>query len=77
MKQESSSFEEKVADLEKLVSKLEKNDLPLESALQIFEEGALIAKDCVEMLATYRSRATELSKEIDALLVRGKETEDE
>ena len=39
-------FEQRLAQLEELVRKLEAGDLPLEQALQAFEQGSRLVKDC-------------------------------
>jgi exodeoxyribonuclease VII small subunit len=41
-----SSFEESLGQLEGLVARLEAGDLPLEAALQAFEEGVRLARLC-------------------------------
>jgi exodeoxyribonuclease VII small subunit len=43
-------FETALARLETIVTQLEKGDLPLESALKIFEEGVRLSKSCLKML---------------------------
>jgi len=43
-------FETALARLETIVTQLEKGDLPLESALKIFEEGVRLSKTCLKML---------------------------
>ena len=40
------SFEESLGQLEGLVARLEAGDLPLEAALQAFEEGVRLARLC-------------------------------
>lgn len=39
-------FEQSIAELETLVQALEKGDLPLEDALQRFEQGIRLVKRC-------------------------------
>jgi exodeoxyribonuclease VII small subunit len=43
-------FETALARLESIVTQLEKGDLPLETALKIFEEGVRLSKGCLKML---------------------------
>lgn len=40
------TFEEALAQLEALVARLEAGDLPLEEALQVFEEGVRLTRLC-------------------------------
>lgn len=44
------SFEEAMQRLEKIVSDLEKGDAPLDSSLELFEEGVKLTKLCSEKL---------------------------
>lgn len=41
-----NDFETALKDLEDIVAKLEKGDLPLEKALELFEEGVKISRFC-------------------------------
>jgi exodeoxyribonuclease VII small subunit len=45
MKKEKA-FEEALQELEEIVSRLEHGDLPLEEALQLFEEGVRLSRLC-------------------------------
>jgi exodeoxyribonuclease VII small subunit len=45
MKKEKA-FEEALQELEEIVSRLEHGDLPLEQALQLFEEGVRLSRLC-------------------------------
>lgn len=45
------SFEEAMQRLEKIVSDLEKGDAPLDSSLELFEEGVKLTKLCSEKLS--------------------------
>lgn len=44
------SFEENLAELEKIVSKLEQGDTPLEEALSSFEQGVKLSKKLQDTL---------------------------
>jgi exodeoxyribonuclease VII small subunit len=44
------SFEDALKQLEKIVHELESGDLPLEKAMQKFEEGIQLSKYCSEKL---------------------------
>ena len=43
-------FEEKIEDLEKIVSQLENGDLNLDDSVSKFEEGIKISKECNKIL---------------------------
>ncbi|MCP1125096.1 exodeoxyribonuclease VII small subunit [Bacillus sp. AFS018417] len=44
------SFEEAIAKLEQIVSKLEQGDVPLEEAISYFKEGMELSKLCDDKL---------------------------
>ena len=44
------SFESSLDELEKIVSKLERGDLPLETSLELFEQGIKLSRECQERL---------------------------
>lgn len=50
------SFEEQLAELEKLVDQLERGDLTLEQSVSLFERGVHLSSACKEQLATAESR---------------------
>ena len=50
------SFEEQLAELEKLVDQLERGDLTLEQSVSLFERGVHLSNMCKEQLATAESR---------------------
>jgi exodeoxyribonuclease VII small subunit len=49
-------FEKSLGDLEQLVEKLERGDLPLEDALQTFERGVALTRECQQALQRAQSR---------------------
>ncbi|HTV07547.1 MAG TPA: exodeoxyribonuclease VII small subunit [Candidatus Aquilonibacter sp.] len=53
---ESGSFEEQLAELEKLVDQLERGDLTLEQSVSLFERGVRLSDGCKEQLAAAESR---------------------
>ncbi len=63
--QAEKKFEEALAELEKVVEKLESGDLSLEESLSAFEQGVALVKCCNQKL-------TEVEKKIE-LLVKDKE----
>jgi exodeoxyribonuclease VII small subunit len=58
-------FEDALSKLEKIVSKLEDGDIPLEESLKLFEEGIRLSRLCNEKL-------DEAQKRVE-ILVKGKE----
>jgi exodeoxyribonuclease VII small subunit len=54
-------FEESMSALEKIVAQLESGDLPLERALELFEEGVGLARRC-------QSQLEEAERKVELLL---------
>jgi len=45
-KRKKSDFDESLTRLESLVTTLERGDIPLEKALDLFEQGVKLAREC-------------------------------
>lgn len=61
-------FEKSLQELETLVERIERGDLPLDEALKAFERGVALTRECQSALAAAQSR-------VDILLQReGAET---
>lgn len=60
-KERDQSFEVSLTTLEKIVAQLESGDLPLERALQLFEEGVVLARRC-------QSQLEEAERKVELLL---------
>ncbi len=56
-------FEESLSSLEKIVAQLESGDLPLEHALEIFEEGVGLARQCQAHLGEAERKVEMLLRE--------------
>ena len=50
------SFEEQLAELEKLVDQLERGDLTLEQSVDLFERGVYLSNSCKAQLSNAESR---------------------
>ncbi len=59
------SFEQAVTRLDEIVKMLEKGDAPLEQALDLFEEGTRLIKECGQRLDKAEQRVTLLRKGAD------------
>lgn len=46
----AKSFEESIEELETIVAKLEKGDCPLDEAVELFEKGVKLSKECHKTL---------------------------
>lgn len=60
-------LEDKINELEKLVSKLEKEDVGIEEGITLFEQGLAVAKNCLDSLSESRGKITALKKQMDKL----------
>ncbi len=63
LKMKELGFEESLISLEKIVRQLESGDLPLERALEIFEEGIGLARRCQAQLAEAERKVEMLLRE--------------
>ena len=63
MSQKKQSFEDSLAELEKIVNKLEDGDLPLEESLELFEKGVRLSRECQERLNLAERRIEILLKD--------------
>lgn len=68
VKSEEMSFETALARLEQIVKSLEDGSAPLDSSLELFEEGVKLVRSCNSKLDAARRRVTILSE-------NGEETE--
>ncbi|WP_457653763.1 exodeoxyribonuclease VII small subunit [Rhodocaloribacter sp.] len=60
---EDLSFEQAVRRLEEIVEMLEQDPPDLETALQLYEEGVLLARHCLQRLDAAELRVQELALE--------------
>ncbi len=63
-KAKEASFETNLAKLEEIVSKLENQDVPLDEALKLFQEGVALNKSCAEKLQ-------QVEKEVKKVVEKG------
>jgi exodeoxyribonuclease VII small subunit len=73
---ESLGFEGALERLEDLVQRLEGGELPLESALEAFEEGVSLTRQCADRLAAAERRVETLAREGSRLVERPLDPED-
>lgn len=68
--QQALDFEQALRELESVVERLERGDLPLEEALRVFERGVDLTRQCQGALKSAQQR-------VDALMKRNGELEPE
>jgi exodeoxyribonuclease VII small subunit len=61
----SSTFEQSLKRLEEIVEALEGGSVPLEEALNLYEEGVKISKECLDKLSKAEVRLKYLMKDVD------------
>jgi exodeoxyribonuclease VII small subunit len=60
-----SNFETSLKELEQIVEKLEKGDLPLEESIKLFEEGVGLSNACKAELEAAEGKVQVLMKQRD------------
>ena len=66
MDTEEVPFEEALKQLETIVSRLERGDLPLEEALSVFEEGVRLTRLCSARLTEAERRVNILTRSVES-----------
>ncbi len=72
-----NSFEEKLNRLEEISSLLESDDIDLEKAISLYEEGIELSKECISALKQAELKITELKKKMDDFNTDSRELFDE
>ncbi len=62
-KQSKIDFEGSVAELEATITRMEKGEMSLEEALQSFEEGVRLSRECQKLLASAEQRVKLLTED--------------
>ncbi|EOI05152.1 exodeoxyribonuclease 7 small subunit [Enterococcus moraviensis ATCC BAA-383] len=57
------TFEESLTELEEIVQRLERGDVPLEEALAAFQEGMVLSKQCQDTLEKAEKTLTKVMTE--------------
>lgn len=63
-KKTKSSFEQDLSRLEEISRILEEDDVELEKAISLFEEGVKLSKSCLKTLKEAELKITELKNEL-------------
>jgi exodeoxyribonuclease VII small subunit len=61
-----ASFEELQAELEQIVGRLERGDVEVDEALQLWQRGEELLRLCRDRLATAEGRVEELARQPDS-----------
>ena len=57
------TFEESLQELEQIVTRLEQGDVPLEEALDAFQKGMVLSKQCKDTLSKAEKYLTKMMTE--------------
>ena len=71
MSDNERSFEESLVALEERVRKLEAGEIPLEEALEVFEQGIELTRECHEKLDAAEGRIIELTRSDEGSIEEG------
>ena len=61
------NFEDKLSELETIVEKLEKGQLPLDESLELFEHAITLSRECNNMLKDAKQKVEKLIEEDNEL----------
>jgi exodeoxyribonuclease VII small subunit len=75
-KLDKNSLEHFLQRLQEITESLEQGDVPLDEAVNLYEEGIRISKECAEKLKTAELRIKKLSKGIEEQLTLNKSDEE-
>ena len=59
------SLEEKLKEIELITSKLENPDLGMDEGIKLYEQGVVLAKDCLAELNEVKGKISIIKKELD------------
>ncbi len=76
-KKNNKSFEKSLSRLEEITNLLESDDIGLEDALQLYEEGINLSRECLASLKNAELKITELKKKVEEISIGEKDLFDE
>ena len=65
MSEQSKNFEQSLSRLDEIVKRMERGDVPLQEALQLFEEGTGLVASCNQLLDEAELKVVQLTKGVD------------
>lgn len=69
------SFEDAMRELEQVVDKLERGDVPLDQSIALYERGALLKKRCEETLKAAEEKVAAITLDADGMPTGAKPVE--
>ncbi|MBO4693274.1 MAG: exodeoxyribonuclease VII small subunit [Clostridia bacterium] len=61
MSKDNLTFEESLIELESITKKLESDNLPLEEAIELFQKGLKLSKECSDMLKSAKQKIEKIT----------------
>lgn len=61
MSKENKTFEQTLIELQEISRQLEDENLPLQKAIELFEEGIKLSKDCQDKLKSAKQRIEKIT----------------
>jgi len=77
MSKKNISFEQSLSRLEEISSLLESDEIGLEAALKLYEEGINLSRECLTSLKNAELKITELKKKVEDISIKEGELFDE
>ena len=59
------SFKQSMVRIDEILGLLEKNEIELEEAIQLFEEGLKLVNECDQQLVNFKDKMNELMKDYE------------
>ncbi len=76
-KKSNKNFEQSLFRLEEIANFLESDDIGLEDALKLYEEGINLSRECLSSLKNAELRITELKKKVEEISIEEEDLFDE
>jgi len=76
-KKNNKNFEQCFSRLEEIANLLESEDIGLEDAMKLYEEGIELSKECMNTLRNAELKITELKKKVEEISLNEKDLFDE
>lgn len=58
------TFEQSLSRLEEIIESLEQGEVQLDNAIELYEEGIALSKECMEMLSKAELKIKKLTKDL-------------
>jgi len=59
----TETYEQKIEQVKKIIEKIEDGETSLEESMRLYEQGAVLIKQCEKMLAEAEMKITTLSRD--------------